>query len=828
MSLSRPVLSLSVCAVLGAMGAFSTAHAAARLDAQLQSKITSAAADAPLQVVITYKQSTAPTASQLADLKALGITEGVAMRALPIAGAVATPAEIKALAARDDVASIYYNAPLKYYDVEANKITGVTRAYDNPGDFGRAVPYSGRGVGVVINDSGIDGTNTDVAYGSHVVQNVLANTNLANFDSMLPITYVENVPNTDLGSGHGTHCAGIVGGTGGHFNGVYRGVAPGASLVGYGSGAVLLILDAVGGLDYALVHQFSFKDPIRVVSNSWGTSGKFDPTDPVSVSTYELYKHGIVSVFAAGNDGPSEDTHNPYAQAPWVISVAAGEKDGTLAGFSSRGKRGESGTFTMADGKQWTYFNEPTITAPGVDIISTRALTGALPPLAAQDDVAALSPAQLPFYTVMSGTSMATPHVAGIIALMLEANPDLTPAQVKDILERTATNMPGRAYWEAGAGYVNAYDALMEAAKLRSGYGSTVNSLKTFNSNALLSPGSSQPFEVLFTPVGEPQYQTFEVSDNVAWVTASATMTGTTAALVLTDPDGERYGSSIALPVLGSTVKASAPGKKGTWKISVSGIGSVGGVAVDPLRVTNGVSAPGVVSGTIEFTNSAGFSGLKDVPTSSAYRGAVEYAVSNRMMDGSSNGNFRPNDALTRAELAQYLVMGAGIRQSLPAPGKVSFTGLSTKDPSYAAAEAVVAKGAVLRDLSQSQAGVMGLVSGNFKPADKVTKLQLAYSLVQSLGLQDTAVNFNGTLSVTYNGKQLPIEDVGSIPASLRGYVQSALDNGILNARYTVTQGATDLQPTLHAYFDPTSLVTRGAYAVTAGRFLDVSRPTED
>ena len=99
---------------------------------------------------------------------------------------------------------------------------------------------------------------------------------------------------------------------------------------------------------------------------------------------------------------------------------------------------------------------------------------------------------------------------------------------------------------------------------------------------------------------------------------------------------------------------------------------------------------------------------------------------------------------------------------------------------------------------------------------------------MQSLGLQDTAVNFNGTLSVTYNGKQLPIEDVGSIPASLRGYVQSALDNGILNARYTVTQGATDLQPTLHAYFDPTSLVTRGAYAVTAGRFLDVSRPTED
>lgn len=828
MSQFRPVLALSVCAVLGAMGAFSSAHAAARLDEQLQSKMAKAAADAPLEVVITYKQSGAPSAAQLSVLKSLGITQGVAMRKLPIAGALATPSEIKALAARDDVASIYYNAPVKFYDAEAREISGVERAYDNPGDFNRAVPYSGRGVGVLINDSGIDGTNKDVAYGSRVVQNVLANTNLASFDSMLPITYVENVPNTDLGSGHGTHCAGIVGGTGAQSNGTYRGVAPGASLVGYGSGGVVLILDAVGGLDYALVHQFSFKDPIRVVNNSWGSSGKFDPTNPVAVSTYEMYKHGIVNVFAAGNDGPSEDTHNPYAQAPWVISVAAGEKDGVLTGFSSRGKQGESGTFTMPDGKQWTYFNEPTVTAPGVDIIAARASTGALPPLAAQEDVANLSPAQLPFYTTMSGTSMAAPHVAGIVALMLEANPDLNPAQVKDILERTATNIPGRAYWEAGAGYVNAYAALQEAARLRTGYGSTVNSYKEFNSNALLSKGSSQPFEVLFTPVGEPQYQTFEVGDNVAWVKATATMTGPTGAVVLTDPDGERYGSSIALPVLGNKVSASAPGKKGTWKVSVGGIGSIGGVAVDPLRLTNGVSAPGVVSGTIEFTNSAGFSGLKDVPASSAYRGAVEYAVTNRLMDGSSNGNFRPNDALTRAELAQYLVMGAGVRQWLPASGKASFTGLSTKDPSYAAAEAVVARGAVLRDLSQTQAGVMGLVNGNFRPADKVTKLQLAYSLVQSLGLQDTALGFNGTLSVSYNGKQLPIEDVASIPASLRGYVQSALDNGILNARYTVTQGPTDLQPTLHAYFDPSSIVTRGAYAVTAGRFLDTNRLAEN
>ena len=62
---------------------------------------------------------------------------------------------------------------------------------------------------------------------------------------------------------------------------------------------------------------------------------------------------------------------------------------------------------------------------------------------------------------------MATPHVAGIVALMLEANPNLSPAQVKDIIERTATNMTGRTYWEAGAGHINAYEAVAEAAGLR-------------------------------------------------------------------------------------------------------------------------------------------------------------------------------------------------------------------------------------------------------------------------------------------------------------------------------------------------------------------------
>ncbi|MBP3984561.1 S8 family serine peptidase [Pseudoxanthomonas helianthi] len=828
---SRVSRSFRISAIAAGLLASGVALADAHLDPQLLAKIAAAAPTDDLQVVISYKQSTPVSAAQLATLRSLGITRGVTMRTLPIAGALATPAEIQALAKRDDVASIYFNAPLRYFNKEAREISGAARTVENPGDYGRAIPFSGDGVTVVVNDSGIDATHDDIKFGEHVVQNTLGTTNLASVDSMLPITYTEGVPNTDLGSGHGTHCAGIVGGNGARSNGLYRGVAPGADLVGYGSGAVLLVLDAVGGLDYAATHQFSYQHPVRVVSNSWGSSGKFDPANPVNISTYELYKRGIVSVFAAGNDGPGEDTHNPYAQAPWVISVGAGEKDGVLTGFSSRGKRGETGTFTMPDGKSWTYINEPTIVAPGVDIVSTRDTTGTLPALEAQHDAETLAPAHLPFYTHMSGTSMATPHVAGIIALMLEANPNLTPAQVKDILERTATNMTSRLSWEAGAGHVNAYAAVAEAAGVRDGWGGTVNSLRTFNSNAVLMPETAPTtYTVDFSPVGTVTPQTFEVGADVAWVKASAD-TLQTVAIVLIDPDGNRYGSSIGIPapVAGNDghITTGAPGKPGTWKVTVGGIGSVSGNSLDPLHATNGYAAPGPVDINVSFLRSGGYSGISDTATHPA-RQAIEYAVANRLVDGFADGSFRPDANLKRGDMAQYLLMGASVRQHLPFNGRSSFGDIGVTHPAYAYAESAVAGGAPLRDLSQRNAGVMGTLNGQFRPNDSVTRVSLAYSLVQALGLQDQATSFSGTLTAFYDGQRIPVEDAGSIAPALRGYVQAALDQGLINARFTVTQGPYDLQPTLHAYFDPTKTVTRAAFAVAAGRYDAAYRSAED
>ena len=828
---SRRLIRLS--AIATGMLASGMALADAQLDPQLVSKLAAALPTDELQIVISYEQSVPVSAAQVNALQALGIEKGVTMRTLPIAGALATPAEIQALAQRDDVASIYWNAPLRYMNKEAREMSGAARTVQNPNDFGQAIPYSGRGVTVMVNDSGVDGTHEDLKFGENLVENVLGSQNiLAELATefapgIVPVTYAEGVPNTDLGSGHGTHCAGTIGGTGERSNGLYRGVAPGADLVGYGSGAVLLILDAVGGLDYAATHQFSYDHPIRVTSNSWGSSGKFDPLNPVNISTYELYKRGIVSVFAAGNDGPGEDTHNPYAQAPWVISVGAGEKDGVLTGFSSRGKRGESGTFTMPDGREWTYFNEPTIVASGVDIVSTRTATGALPPLAAEQDAANLDPAHLPFYTHMSGTSMATPHVAGIVALVLEANPHLTPMQVKDILERTATNMTSRLSWEAGAGHVNAYAAVAEAANVRDGWGGTVNMLREFNANAILVPGSTQPFSFDFSPVGETGEQQFTVGSDDAWVSVRATIGENTLALVLIDPDGVRYGSAIALPVLGDTVTTGAPAKPGVWTVTARGIGSVSGTAVDPLGATNGYGLPGNVSGDITMLKSGGYTGMNDVGNHIA-RPAIEYAVSNRLVDGYSDKKFRPDQVLKRFELAQYLGMGANVRQALPFSGTPSFADLASTHPAYPYAEAAVANGAPLRDLGHDDAGVMGLLNGQFRPNDSVTRVSLAYSLVQAMGLQDAAASFSGPLTAFYDGQRIPVEDAGNIAPALRGYVQQALDQGILNARFTLTQGPFDLQPTLHAYFDPGKTVTRAAYAVAAGRYDAAYRSAED
>ncbi|KIL35477.1 peptidase S8 [Cohnella kolymensis] len=458
--LSAILLIFTVSGSLSAFGA-STANVTAKIDAELTEALGKSLL--PVEAVVTFKGNGAPGRPELDLLKQVGITSGVTLKSLPMAGVLVTAAQVDRLSKYPEVRSIYLNKRLEYFNGDSTALTGVDRVREDSGmtDKNGGLSVTGQGVTVLVNDSGVDGTHGDLEYRKHLVENVTAATNLHALDEMLPVTYLEGVPNTDSNSGHGTHVAGTVGGSGVMSGGKYEGVAPGADLVGYGSGAALLILDALGGFDYAFSNQDRFG--IKVITNSWGSSGGFDPEDPVNVASKLAYDRGITVTFAAGNEGPAENTLNPYAKAPWVISVAAGDKQMKLADFSSRGVKDGGGTFTV-DGESWTWEDRPTVTAPGVDIISTR-VVAPVSSLAIADDAQNIDPLQLPYYTMMSGTSMATPHVAGIVALMLDANPALTPAQVKQILQDTATAMPGMEPWQVGAGYVNAYAAVERAFK---------------------------------------------------------------------------------------------------------------------------------------------------------------------------------------------------------------------------------------------------------------------------------------------------------------------------------------------------------------------------
>lgn len=474
MKLKAAFLSLILMAgtVFAALGPAAATNASEPVKAVVDSELTKSLLTAvgPVEAIVTFKNDEGVLPEQRKLLENLGITKGLTLNELPIAGILATKSQIDQLAKNDQVLSIYLNKKLQYENAEATDITGVdqVRTDDTMRKLNGGLPVTGKGIGVVINDSGVDGTHRDLEYGSHLVQNVLGATNLHALDAMLPITYIENVPNTDTSSGHGTHVAGIVGGTGEMSGGKYEGVAPGANLIGYGSGAAVAMLDTIGGFEYALTHQQQYN--IRVITNSWGDTSDagtdFDPYNPINIATKKLYDRGIITVFSAGNSGPEAKTiSGNYKKAPWVVTVAAGDKSGKLADFSSRGEEGRGGTVTV-DGQTWEWADQPTVTSPGVDIISTRVISP-LPLLGATDDAQYIEPAYLPYYTTMSGTSMAAPHAAGIIALMLEANPLLSPAEVKSILEQTATAMPDYAVWEVGAGYVNAYRAVDASFKMK-------------------------------------------------------------------------------------------------------------------------------------------------------------------------------------------------------------------------------------------------------------------------------------------------------------------------------------------------------------------------
>jgi serine protease AprX len=313
--------------------------------------------------------------------------------------------------------------------------------------------YDGAGIGVAVIDSGVTNWHNDLADpAAPQTQRV---------DRFVDFVRGQTQPYDDYG--HGTHVAGIIAGNGADSNGTRAGIAPGARLV------VLKVLDhkgrgrisdVIAAIDYAVAHKSEFN--IRVLNMSIG-AGVYESynTDLLTLATKRAVEEGMVVVAAAGNHGRNDDGVEQHGaisapgNAPWVITVGAASHmgttsraDDTMAAFSSRGPTA------------YDHAAKPDLVAPGVGIYSLSSPGSTMYRRWEQYLLPGAESAEHMPYLSLSGTSQASPVVAGTVALMLQANPLLTPNAVKAILQYTAEMYDGHSYLAQGAGFVNARGAV--------------------------------------------------------------------------------------------------------------------------------------------------------------------------------------------------------------------------------------------------------------------------------------------------------------------------------------------------------------------------------
>ncbi|MFD5287105.1 S8 family serine peptidase [Streptomyces rochei] len=270
---------------------------------------------------------------------------------------------------------------------------------------------TGKGVTVAVLDSGVDAGHPDLA--GRVAQS----------RSFIPGEEVADR------NGHGTHVASTVGGSGAASDGKEKGVAPGATLAvgkvlsdeGFGSES-----EIIAGMEWAARDVDA-----DIVSMSLGSTEPSDGTDPMARAVDTLSAEtGALFVIAAGNTGSPSSVGSPGA-ADSALTVGAVDSADRAAWFTSAGPRYGDNAL------------KPDLSAPGVGILAARSrLTEG------SGD-----------YTSLDGTSMATPHVSGVAALLAERHPDWSGARLKDALMSTATQLDASAY-QLGAGRVSVPNAI--------------------------------------------------------------------------------------------------------------------------------------------------------------------------------------------------------------------------------------------------------------------------------------------------------------------------------------------------------------------------------
>jgi serine protease AprX len=353
--------------------------------------------------------------------------------------AIVPDAALDRLARRSDVVSLSLDRPVRGTMERTTTATGSKWVAEHLG-------VTGAGIGVATIDSGVNPWHDDLD--GRILQ-------FADFVNGQAAAYDDY--------GHGTHVAGIIAGSGQSSNGVRRGMAPGAHLV------VLKALDITGNgftsnviaaIDYAIANRAAFNIRVLNLSVAAGVYESFTK-DPLTLAAKRAVDSGIVVVAAAGNRGRDQAGQPQYGaiaspgNAPWVLTVGASNDAGTadrrddvVAAFSSRGP-------SPIDENA-----KPDLIAPGVNVESTADPTSALFAANPSSRLWGTAKTGTEPYLSLTGTSMASPVVAGAIALMLEANASLTPNAVKAILEFTAEARDGYNNLTQGAGFLNARGAV--------------------------------------------------------------------------------------------------------------------------------------------------------------------------------------------------------------------------------------------------------------------------------------------------------------------------------------------------------------------------------
>jgi subtilisin family serine protease len=500
-----------------------------------------------VKVLIVAASSDPDLVSLRADILARGGSVFYNYLSVRAVAAMIPSSALSALATRSDVVSI---SPNRAAQRQANLLQASSNAGDVLTTAGSGCTLDGRGVGIAVLDSGIDfrhrnfaagtasrvkgvvdivalsrskygdGWKTGVDYSPSVKASIDGVAFAKGDKAMAPSS---NVPDA---YGHGTAVASVAAGAGAYQSPDSSGIATGADLYdvrvldeqGVGN-----VGDVLAGIDWVL--QRARLTNIRVINLSLGADSTDSfLRDPLARAARSAVAAGIVVVTSAGNAGkdangiPVFGTVSSPGHEPSVITVGAENMRGTassaddvMATFSSRGPT--RGALTFSNGDRWTdNLIKPDLVAPGNKVLTALGADASGKP-AGWDVLARTYPelTQVPGATqttrqtllTLSGTSVAAPAVAGAAAVLLQANPGLTPPLVKAILQYTALPLPGASLVEQGTGLLNVEGAVRLAKALRLDLTTALASGTLKAGAAMLAPGMTLP--VATSPVGGKQ-----------------------------------------------------------------------------------------------------------------------------------------------------------------------------------------------------------------------------------------------------------------------------------------------------------------------------------